>query len=414
MKISREYQVAAMMAVSAMFTLIGYEFIRSSSTVLFKSAYGAENLPLVMAAMPLVVFGGVALYGWLLSKFGPRRTLLITSIGSGMIILCCYLLVLTGNKLITPVLFLVKELYIVLLIEQYWSYINSSLSSESARKINGPITGVAGLGGAIGGSIVGFSAESLGTETMILLAAISLIPAALMSNLTYSLHGEPPVPGVSVAGAGENRKHHYMGWHLIRSNPVLSSLLCIVLSTQVIAAVLDFKFQGLLSLQFEGSPDKETAFQGRFWGTLNTSVLALQFIIAPLLLSFLAIRWVHVLLPLIHFSAITVALIEPNIFTVGAAFFLFKAFDYSLFRAAKELLYIPLTFDERYRAKEVIDVFGYRSGKGVSSVAIVLLQKAGVLMNNYYLAIGFVMTAVWLALVFPLTKERATNDTPTS
>ena len=389
------------MAVSAMFTLVGYEFIRSSSTVLFKIAYGAENLPLVMAAMPVVVFAGVALYGWLLSKFGPARTLLITSIGSGMIIFCCYLLVLTGNKLITPVLFLVKELYIVLLIEQYWSYINSSLSSDSARKLNGPITGIAGIGGAIGGSMVGISAESLGTETMILLAAVSLIPAALMSSLTYRIHGEPVMPE-AVGG----KKHHYMGWQLIRSNPVLSSLLAIVLSTQVIAAVLDFKFQGLLSIQFEGSPDKETAFQGRFWGTLNTSVLVLQFFIVPMLLSFLAIRWVHVLMPLIHFTAITVALIEPNVYTVGAAYFLFKAFDYSVFRAAKELLYIPLSFDARFRAKEVIDVFGYRTGKGASSVAIVVLQKAGVLMNNYYLVIGFVMTAVWLSLVFPLTKTR--------
>ena len=63
-------------------------------------------------------------------------------------------------------------------------------------------------------------------------------------------------------------------------------------------------------------------------------------------------------------------------------------------------------------AKEVIDVFGYRTGKGASSVAIALFQKAGVAMNNYYLAIGFVMALLWLALVFPLTKgeeEREEN-----
>ena len=130
------------MAVSAMFTLAGYEFIRAPSTVLFKSAYGADNLPLVMAAMPLVVFLGVALYGRILSALGPRRTLLVTSLGSGLLIFCCYLLVLNGSKVITPVLFLTKELYIVLLIEQYWSYINSSLSTANAKKLNGPITGI--------------------------------------------------------------------------------------------------------------------------------------------------------------------------------------------------------------------------------------------------------------------------------
>lgn len=399
-----EYQVAAMMAVSAMFTLAGYEFLRSAATVLFKTAYGAENLPLVMAAMPFVVFAGVALYGWILSQLGPRRTLLVTSLGSVMIIFCCYLVVLTGSKLITPVLFLIKEFYIVLLIEQYWSYINSSVAPATAKKVNGPITGIAGLGSVIGGHLVDVSAVPLGTETMILLAAISLLPAALVSNLTYLKHGEPPAPAV-IEGEG----HHYMGWQLFRANPKLLSLLAIVMSAQVVAAVLEFRFQILLSHDFAGMPDEDTAFQGRFWSRVSLSALVLQFVIAPLLLSFIAIRWVHLMLPMIHMAAITMAILDPGVFTVGLAFFLFKVFDYSIFRAAKELIYVPLSFDVRYRAKEVIDVLGYRTGKGGSSIIFALLQRAGVIMNNYYLAIAFVMTAVWFALIFPLTRSIKSN-----
>lgn len=403
---NREYRVAAFMAMSAMFTLAGYEFIRSASTVLFKSAYGAENLPLVMAAMPVVVFGGVALYGWILTRLGPRRTLLVTSLGSAGIILCCYFLLKTGSAPVTVVLFLFKELYIVLLIEQYWSYINSSVQPSTARKLNGPITGVAGIGGAVGGSLVALSAEHLGTEAMVMLAALALLPAALVSDLTYRFNGEPVIPPKS-------QSHGNLALSLFRENPVLVSLIAIVLSTQVIAAVLDFKFQSLLSLEFSGQPDKETAFQGWFWGTLNTSVLVLQFVITPLLLSFVALRWIHFLMPAIHLCAISAAIVEPSVFTVGVAFFLFKAFDYSLFRAAKEVLYVPLGFDARYRAKEVIDVFGYRTGKGASSVAIVVLQKAGVMMNQYYLAIGFAMVLLWFALVFPLTRSYRDTDSTT-
>ncbi len=399
MNFTREYQVATLMAVSAMFTLAGYEFIRSASTVLFKSAWGAENLPLVMAAMPLVVFAGVALYGWILSQLGPRRTLLVTSLGSSLIIVCCYVILLTGSKAITPVLFLFKEFYIVLLIEQYWSYINSSVTPATARKVNGPVTGIAGLGGALGGTLVGISAESLGTETMLLLAAAALLPAALVSNFTYGRYGEPEAPG------GKRVKGH-LGLALFRENPVLLSLIAIVVTSQVVSVVLEFEFQALLSDRYLGEQDKETAFQGWFWGLLNTSVLTLQFIVAPLLLSFVALRRVHLIVPLVHILAIGAALIAPSLFTVGLAFFLFKALDYSIFRAAKEVLYVPLGFDERYRAKEVIDVFGYRTGKGGSSVVIVVLQKAGVLVNNYYLAIGFAMTLLWLALVMPLTRSR--------
>ena len=397
MKFNEEVKVAFSMATAALFTLIGYEFIRSSSTVLFKSAYGADKLPLVMAAMPVVVFLGVALYGWILSQLGPRRTLLVTSLGSSMIILGCYLLVLGGNEMVTPALFLFKEFYIVLLIEQYWSYINSSVTPTTAKKVNGPVTGIAGIGGAIGGWMVGLSAESFGTEAMVLCAAIALLPAALVANHTYVFHGEPDMPPA-------DKSQGHLALNLFRENKMLLSLLAVVLASQVIAAVLDFKFQGILSEEYAGEPDKETAFQGWFWGTLNTSVLLLQFVFAPLLLAFVSLRLVHLMMPLIHLAAITVAIIEPTLLTVGVAFFLFKAFDYSIFRAAKEVLYVPLGFDERYRVKEVIDVFGYRTGKGGSSVVIAVLQRLGVVMANYYLAIGFVMTLVWLALVFPLTR----------
>lgn len=404
MKFTQEYRVAGLMAASAMFTLAGYEFIWSSSTVLFKAAYGAENLPLVMAVMPVVVFSGVALYSWILSHLGPRRTLLVTSLGSALTIFCCYLILQTGNREITAVLFLFKEFYIVLLIEQYWSYINSSLSPTSARRANGPITGIAGFGGAVGGWLVATLAQDAGTEAMLLFAALALLPAALLSDQTYRIYGEPALPTRKAA------KGH-LALSLFRENPVLLSLIAIVLTSQVMAAVLDFKFQSLLSIEYAGRMDEETSFQGWFRGTLNGVVLALQFIGAPLLLNFVNIRVVHLLMPVVHLVAITVAIIEPTVFTVGLAFFLFKAFDYSVFRAAKELLYVPLSFDERYRAKPIIDVFGYRAGKGGSSVVIVLLQKAGVLMNNYYLAIGLAFAVFWVALVFPLTKKRAMPDT---
>ena len=402
MRVSKEYQIAFLMAAAAFFTLVGYEFIRSPATVLFKNTWGAENLPLVMSAMPVVVFGGVALYGWILSHLGPRRTLLVTSLGSSFFIVACYLGLLTGSKMVTPILFLIKELYIVLLIEQYWSYINSSLTTATAKKVNGPITGIAGIGGVVGGSVGSLIVGPLGTEAMVLAAALMLIPAAMVSNLTYRLHGEPEAPDTS-----DESVSHHMGWQMFRGNPTLVCLLAIVLSTQVIAAVLDFKFNELLSVEFAGATDMETAFQLRFWGFLNLASIGLQFVIAPLLLSFIALRLVHLMLPLIHFTAIIFAIIEPSVFSVGLAFFLFKAFDYSIFRAAKEILYIPLEFDARYRAKEVIDVFGYRTGKGGSSVLITLAQRAGVIMGNYYLYIAFFMAAIWLTLIFPLTGQKS-------
>ena len=401
-------RLALMMASTAMFTLAGYELMRSASTVLFKQTYGAENLPMVMAAMPFVMFVGVWGYGRLLSAVGPRRTLNATTLFAAGVILVAWALYRLGIVWMTPILFLVKEFYVVLLIEQYWSYMNSRFTPEAAKRLNGPITGVAGLGSVAGGWAVAQLAVPLGTDLLIPLAALALLPSAWLANRTYARFGEPQPEQASVEPAAASvpvSTADPLGWQTITQSKQLAALLAVVLATQIIAAVLDFKFQGLLSEAFAGRPDEETAFQGQFWFYLNSAAVTFQFVLTPLILSFLALRVVHLLMPLVHSVVILWAIVDPSVVSVGAAFFLFKMFDYSLFRASKELIYLPLSFSARYRAKEFIDVFGYRTGKGGSSLVVLSLQKLGIAMMNYYLMVALAFVLIWLALVIPLTSQ---------
>ena len=407
-KMKSNVVLVGLMAGAAFFTLVGYELMRSSATVLFKSAYGADSLPIVMAAMPVVMLAGVWGYGQLLSRWGPRITLQMTIMGSSLLMIMGYGVLRLDVLWITPMLFLLKEFYVVLLIEQYWSYINSKLDSASAKKFNGPITGIAGLGSVLGAEMVARLAQPLGTEQLVVLSAIVLLPAALFCHLAFKRFGDPKghdEPSEQ-EGAGFSRG---VGWYFVQQNPRLIALLAIVVSSQVVAAVLDFKFQFLLSDAFVGQQDAETAFQGEFWRNLNATAVAAQFVLTPLLLTLIALRWVHLIMPLVQCGAIVWALLNPSIWSVGLAFFLFKVFDYSLFRGAKELVYLPLGFQARYRAKEFIDVFGYRTSKGGTALAIASLQKIGLAMHQYYLWIGLIFAGIWLYMVIPLTRNETNS-----
>ena len=415
----QQWKLAFMMATSAMFTLAGYELMRSATTVLFKSTYGAENLPFVMAVMPAVMLVGVWGYGKLLSRLGPRRTLNLTTLLSACAIVTGWLLFRLGAEWVTPILFLLKEFYVVLLIEQYWSYLNSSLTEASAKKMNGPITGIAGFGAVLGGAFVAHFAVSVGTDLLIPISAFALLPSAWLANRTQKTFGEPTQHKDSNCDGNDSSPdadvsipHDALGFRTTLSSAPLRALFFVILSAQLIAAVLDFKFQGLLSESFTGRADEETAFQGQFWFYLNAAAVAFQFLATPVLLSKLPLSWVHFLVPTVHATTIAWALWEPSILSVGVAYFFFKMFDYSLFRGAKELIYLPLDFASRYRAKEFIDVFGYRTGKGGSSLVILALQKLGVQMMNYYLYIAFSFVLVWLALVPALTSSKTRSVSP--
>lgn len=405
-RIPKRHTLAGLfISLSAAFLLLGYEFLRSTSNALYKAAYGADNLPIVMACMPIGVIGSLYIYGKLLTKFGARRTLLITALGSACLILLCYFSILQGFDLATAALYIVREVYVILLIEQYWSFINSSLSESSSRILNGPITGIASLGAICGGWLLGEIAIPYGAVNTLVFAALVLIPSAWLSNKAYLICGEPQ----SHKAAPLDLKGNF-GLRQF-NEPKLRALFLVIVVTQIISTVLSLRFQGLLQIAIPDI-DAQSAYSGRFYALLNLIALILQFGITPLLLRLISLRAIHIMIPCIHLISCAVLTGSPTLGAAGGAYLLFKAFDYSLFRAAKELLYIPLSFAARYRTKEVIDLFGYRVSKGATSLVLVAFQSLGAVLTPLYSVIAMIASAGWIGLTFPLTRKNgvSTND----
>ncbi len=403
----RDWWAIGPICISAAFLLCGYEFARSASNTLFKATYGTKNLPVVMAMMPVGVLAVLWIYGRLLSRIGPRRTLFWTTLGSAGFIVLFTLAFDLGFAPAIYALFIFKEAYVVLLIEQYWSFLNSTVGDTQARKLYGPVTGLASLGAIAGGLLLSQLAEPLGTIKMPYFAAVVLLPAAFFSDLGYRRSGEKDSPKKEAASSSQ-----HLGLGALSRSRVLVFILLVVLTTQVVSAMLDLRFQGILQDAIP-DPDKQTAFSGNFFAGLNGVAAILQFVVAPFLLRFIPLGVIHIALPVIHITACATLVAAPSLVTSGTAFLLFKAFDYSIFRAAKEILYIPLSFDARYRAKEFIDVFGYRFSKGAISLLVALGQRTGLVFESAYGLLALGASSLWLVLACNLTRhiKRPPNQT---
>lgn len=182
---------AISISIAASFLLCGYEFIRAVSNSLFVESYGAENLSRAMVAVPPGLVLLLYVYGILLSRLGATRTLVITSLLSGALIFGCYIALSRGVHFASAIIYVFREAYIVIIIEQFWSFVNSTLTSAQAKRINGPFCAVASVGSVVGGVLVARWAEPLGTQTLLLFTAGSLIPSTIFSAIAYRLAGEP-------------------------------------------------------------------------------------------------------------------------------------------------------------------------------------------------------------------------------
>ena len=384
---------------AACFVLFGYEFIRSVSSSLFIEAYGADNLPRGMVAVPpsmLVMLYG---YGRLLSWQGATRALAVTSLFSGVLILGCYVALIRGVHFAAAVIYVFREAYIVIVIEQFWSFVNSVLTTEQAKRINGPFCAVASMGSFLGGMFVSRWATVLGSEALLLFTAGSLVPTAVFGVIAYRFGGEPE-PSAEEAGG---RLGHVGVKTLFRSK-YLIFIGVLIISTQIVSTVLDLRFNGLAEAEI---PDKDmrTAFFGGVYGSLGLAAGILQLIVVPFALRFVALGYIHLGIPIVHLVSSLVLTMSPSLRTGTAAYTIFKALDYSLFRAGKELFYMPLSYDSRYRAKQIIDSFGYRFSKGGSAGVIVLVELGVKTIPKAAFSITAMIVAMWWGPVaFGLTR----------
>ena len=399
---SSSYWTAGLGGISAAFLFAGYELVRSPSNTLFKAAYGKEGLPYVMAATPVAVLLMLYVYGRLLTRLGPRRTLVTTTLASCALIAGSYGAIALKWKFASVILYITREAYIVLLMEQYWSFLNSTLGDANARRLNGPVCGIGSAGSIVGTMLVGSLAQPLGTAALVLLGAVITLPTALFGYLAYRHAGEPqPAP--------QEPRSDSLGARLFTREPVLVILLIVILLTQAISGLTDLSFQGMLQDRMPNA-DAQTAFSGWFFMWLSIFAAAMQFAVTPLLLWLVPLRWVHRVIPLVHVGTCLYLWRSPTLFSAGMAYMVFKVIDYSTFRAAKELLYIPLSFDSRYRAKEFIDVFGYRFGKGGISLVVILLQRSRIFVAEPSLGlISAGAAAIWAICAIPLVRRRSST-----
>ena len=390
--------------LSAACLFCGYEFIRSPVESIFIDNFGAASKPYALSCVPVMMGLLIYLYGRALSAFGCARSMAGSMLVSSAVFISAYFFLDRLGRPLVFFLYIFKEAYVVIISEQYWSFINSVERDEEGRVFNGPVAGFGALGSLTGGFLLGRYAVSLHSETFILLSALCFFPALALMWKAYGRAGEP-APGADELGGKKGHIH----LSILKENRTVLFIALTIFAAQVVATALDMRFSLLVQ---DALPNKDlrTAFLGGFWMKVNIFSFSMQFLLAPLLLRYLPVRGILTAIPAVHIATCAMLLIYPSLGLASAAFLLFKGMDYSIFRASKETLYIPFSYDTRYRAKQVADAFTYRFSKGFTSVVLSVVKSFSAIPVAAYAGIALAFSSVWFGLAFPLTAGKKAMD----
>ena len=373
-----------------------YSIIRPVSNSLFISAFGTHFFPYVWLASVPFNFLIVSFYNRLVPKWGSKRLF----VGLTLLVICVNISFAFFYQKFPSLIFafyIWKEVYVMMMFQLVWSVIHANVHFHRAKYLYGLFFGIGGMGAMLGSSFPSFFAVAYGSENLLILS----LPIYLLLLATYwkmSQYCKGDVPNE----AREKKGGFLHGLKLISGSRFLIFALLIVVLMQMMAAIVDFQFNHFLEKKF-AEVDVRTEYAARTLGMMHTLTVALQFIGSFALIQWMGFRRSHYFVPSVLAVFTSLVVVFPIFSVVSMMFITLKAIDFSLFGVIKEMLYVPLKPDEKFRAKAVIDVFAYRSAKGFASILILLVT--GFVSVQLLTWINLSLALIWIATVSFGLKE---------
>ena len=405
------------------FTIGVYWLLRITKDSVFKTIVTWDMQPYAKIVSVAVVFPLVIVYGMLADRF-PRHRLfyVLTAIYTCLAVLFYFLLshptigmantVADPYRLLGWCYYVFVESFGSIMVALFWAFAADTTTPESAKR-GYFIVAMAGQIGAIFGSlVVERFAEQFGTPSLLFAAIFSIVAIAGLVKFMIASIPDEELTGYKAADEKDEKSKKKgktkigESIKIMLQNPYLLGIFGVISFFEIIVTVFDFRFKAIVNAAMPG--EQFTSYIASYGVMVNlVALISLVFGIGNIGRK-LGLKASLSLLPILVGIA---AVVMGYHATLNSAFWVMvvsKAINYALNQPAKEQLYIPTTYEAKYKSKAFIEMFGSRSSKGVGSFINSYKQALGenlfVLLSTY---VSLGLCAVWLLVALYLgTKHK--------
>jgi len=341
--------------------------LKPASRSLFIESLGAERLPYVWIGTALAMGTVIAAYHRLVGRCRQHRVVLGSCLLFAALLAAFRPLLADAGPVASTAFYIYVDILGVVLVEQFWSLTNAIYSTRQGRSWYGVI----GTGGLLGGVLGGALAALLIKRTPLTTPDLLLVAAAILT-LTFGLTWWMGRRGFYGALQAAPRPSPPLGgWRALRESRYLLLIAALLLLAQLASPLVEYQFLTSVEKVYPQT-EARTAFLSLFFSLLGLVSIAVNLAITPLVHRSLgAIAGLFVQPLLIALCSLGFWL-QPTLLPAAAAKISDRGLSYSINRASKELLYIPIDTVLIYQAKAWIDMFGYRLFKIFGSLLILL------------------------------------------
>ncbi len=353
-----------------------YNIVKSIRNASFLSELGSRYLPFAYLLTAVAIGGVVAFHSRIQVKLS-RPVLVISSL---IFFIVSSLMFWSLGKFsqwtMLPYFYWIwVNMYIVVLTTQFWITVNDILNPREFKRLSGFFVSGGIMGGILGGGLAGFLAKSDVDYDLLLLASGILILCVLVVILIFrwQRRSHPPEKDIAKKSLEKSRILIKPGFrdslNTVWNHKYLRLIAIIVMVTLVVSTLIDFQFNTIVEIS---GKERLTSFFGYFNSGLMVFALLLSLMMTSSLFKSYGVRLTLLLYPLVlllcSVGIMTAPLLVLAILIKGSD----KSLSYSINRSARELLYIPVSPDMKYKAMVFIEMFVDRFSKGIGGVVLLI------------------------------------------
>jgi len=321
----------------------------------------------------------------------------------------------SDRVLIDKAFYLWVSVFALFHVSVFWTFMADTFNKEQAKRLFAIIGAGASAGALVGPAIPSLFAGVLGTDTLMLIASVSLmlvIPLVFyMYHLKATELGNADLEAdTSTAVVGGK---WWQGFQSFVTNPYLLGIGAFILLYVFIGSFVYFEQKNLL---VDYSRAERTQILGSIDWLVNVVTFGMAFFVTGRLVGKVGMPAALALMPVLVCAGLLILAFAP-VLTVLLALQVFRrGGNYGLTRPAREMLYTNVTQEERFKAKPVIDIVVYRGGDAVSGTLFAFLTDgiglgiAAVALVGSAIAAAWAGVGVWLGRQFDKTKKSGDSE----
>jgi AAA family ATP:ADP antiporter len=403
-----EGATALLMLVNVFLLLVCYSVIKTAREPLILLGGGAEVRSYAAAGQAVVLMAFVPLYSWFATKVSRTKLLVAVYIFFLVNIELFAVGVTAGVPYIGVAFYIWVGVFNLSLIAQFWAYANDIYTRDVGDRLFPMIVVGQTAGAPFGAYIAGhlFRAH-VPTQAVLQISAGLLVAAVvvfLLVNSRVTRRSRRDARPLSNGG----------GFALVWRNPYLRAIAVMMLLLNAVNTIGEYFVSHLVSDRARVLATADPSFDpqayiGFFYGDyqfwVNVLALVLQAFVASRLVKYQGLRGVLLALPL-------VALGGYAVIAGGAGFVVVRwiktaenATDYSIMNTARQLLWLPTSTTEKYKAKQAVDGFFVRSGDVLSAVIVFAGTAVFHLSIARFALVNVTLVVAWLAAVLLVLRR---------